>query len=84
MLLPMIEAADLLPQVRFHLWGDGAQRAAVEQAAAGRPNVSYHGWLPSSELPRHFKAADVIFYGLRPMPGAPPGGPTARPRNAPS
>jgi glycosyltransferase involved in cell wall biosynthesis len=71
MLLPMIEAADLLPQVRFHLWGDGAQRAAVEQAAAGRPNVSYHGWLPSSELPRHFKAADVIFYGLRlDYPGA--------------
>jgi glycosyltransferase involved in cell wall biosynthesis len=56
MLLPLIEAADRLPQVRFHLWGDGAQRAAVEQAAAGRPNVSYHGWLPSSELPRHFKA----------------------------
>jgi glycosyltransferase involved in cell wall biosynthesis len=71
MLLPMIEAAGSLPHVRFHLWGDGAQRAAVEQAAAGRPNVSYHGWLPSSELPRHFKAADVIFYGLRlDYPGA--------------
>jgi glycosyltransferase involved in cell wall biosynthesis len=71
MLLPMIEAADSLPQVKFHIWGDGAQRAAVEQAAAGRPNVCYHGWLPSSELPRHFKAADVIFYGLRlDYPGA--------------
>ena len=71
MLLPMIEAADSLPHVKFHIWGDGAQRAAVEQAAAERPNVSYHGWLPSSELPRHFKAADVIFYGLRlDYPGA--------------
>jgi glycosyltransferase involved in cell wall biosynthesis len=71
MLLPMIEAADSLPQVQFHLWGDGVQRAAVEQAAAGRPNVSYHGWLRSSELPPYFKAADVIFYGLRlDYPGA--------------
>ncbi len=71
MLLPMIEAADSLPHVRFHIWGDGAQRAAIEQAAARRPNVSYHGWLAPSELPCHFKAADVIFYCLRlDYPGA--------------
>ena len=71
MLLPIIEAAGLLPDVKFHIWGDGAQRAAIEQAAAGRANVSYHGWLASAELPRHFKAADVIFYCLRlDYPGA--------------
>jgi glycosyltransferase involved in cell wall biosynthesis len=71
MLLPMIEAAGLLPQVKFHIWGDGAQRAAIKQAAAGRANVSYHGWLAATELPRHFKAADVIFYGLKlDYPGA--------------
>jgi glycosyltransferase involved in cell wall biosynthesis len=41
------------------------------QAAATCPNVSYHGWLAANELPRHFKAADVIFYGLRlDYPGA--------------
>jgi glycosyltransferase involved in cell wall biosynthesis len=71
MLLPMIEAADSLPRVKFHIWGEGAQRAAVEQAAAGRPNVRYHGWVSLPELPRYFKAADVIFYGLRlDYPGA--------------
>lgn len=71
MLLPMIEAAGLLPEVKFHIWGDGAQRRAIEQAIAARPNVSYHGWLTATELPCHFKAADVIFYGLKlDYPGA--------------
>jgi glycosyltransferase involved in cell wall biosynthesis len=71
MLLPMIEAADSLPQVRFHIWGDGAQRAAIERAVAGRPNVHCHGWLAASALPCHFKAADVIFYCLKlDYPGA--------------
>ena len=71
MLLPMIEAAGLLPAVKFHIWGDGVQRAAIEQAAAARSNVSYHGWLAAKDLPRHFKAADVIFYGLKlDYPGA--------------
>jgi len=71
MLLPMIEAAHALPHVKFHIWGEGAQRAAIEQAVARRPNVSYHGWLPLSELPCHFKAADVILYCLRlDYPGA--------------
>jgi glycosyltransferase involved in cell wall biosynthesis len=71
MLLPLIEAAELLPAVKFHIWGDGGQRGAIEQAAAARPNVSYHGWLAANELPSHFKAADVIFYGLKlDYPGA--------------
>jgi glycosyltransferase involved in cell wall biosynthesis len=71
MLLPMIEAAELLPEVKFHIWGEGAQRAAIEQAAAARSNVSYHGWLAAKDLPCHFKAADVIFYGLKlDYPGA--------------
>jgi glycosyltransferase involved in cell wall biosynthesis len=66
MLLPLIEAAAGLPQVCFHLWGDGLQRAAIEQAVACHPNVWYHGWLPSAELPSCFRAADVIYYCLRP------------------
>jgi glycosyltransferase involved in cell wall biosynthesis len=71
MLLPMIEAASALPRVKFHIWGDGLQRAAIEQAAAAHPNVQYHGWLSPTELPRHFKAADVIFYCLKlDYPGA--------------
>jgi glycosyltransferase involved in cell wall biosynthesis len=70
-LLPMIEAADSLPHVKFHIWGDGAQRAAIERAIAGRPNVRCHCWLSPSALPCHFKAADVIFYCLKlDYPGA--------------
>jgi glycosyltransferase involved in cell wall biosynthesis len=70
-LLPLIDAASRLPDVSVHLWGDGAQRAAVEQAAAGQPNVTYHGWLAEADLPRAFAAADVIVYCLRvDYPGA--------------
>jgi glycosyltransferase involved in cell wall biosynthesis len=71
MLIPFVETAELLPKVQFHLWGDGAQRTAVERAAACYPNVSYHGWLASADLPVHFKAADIIYYCLRlDYPGA--------------
>jgi glycosyltransferase involved in cell wall biosynthesis len=71
LLLPLIEAATLLPTVRFHLWGDGPQRSDVEQAATHQPNVHYHGWLPYEALPGHFRAADIIYYCLRlDYPGA--------------
>ena len=66
MLVPFIEAASTVPDVQFHLWGDGAQRAAVEEAVARQPNAHYHGWLDSAELPAVFKAMDLIYYCLRP------------------
>jgi colanic acid biosynthesis glycosyl transferase WcaI len=70
-LLALIEAAPLLSGASIHLWGDGAQRAAVEQAAAVQPNVHFHGWLAATDLPRAFAAADVIVYCLRvDYPGA--------------
>lgn len=71
MILPLIEAASFMPDVSIHLWGDGAQRAAVEEAAARHGNVHYHGWLSAPELPAAFAAADVIVYCLRlDYPGA--------------
>jgi glycosyltransferase involved in cell wall biosynthesis len=70
-LLPLIQAAALLPEVQVHLWGDGPQRLAVEQAVAQQPNAYYHGWLASADLPLYFKAADIIYYCLRlDYPGA--------------
>jgi glycosyltransferase involved in cell wall biosynthesis len=70
-LLPLIESAAYLPEAQVFLWGDGLQRAAVEAAVAQQPNVHYRGWLASAQLPRHFRAADVIYYGLRAdYPGA--------------
>ena len=71
MLLPFIETATLLPQVQFHLWGNGLQQREVELAVARYPNAHYHGWLAPSDLPRYFKAADIIYYCLRlDYPGA--------------
>ena len=64
MLLPLLEAAALLPAVKVHLWGDGTQRAMIEEAASHHPNVEYHGWLSTADLPIHFKASDVVYYCL--------------------
>lgn len=71
LLVPLIEAAVLLPEVQFHIWGDGPQRAEVEQAAAGHANVRFHGWLVPADLSSHFRTADIIYYCLREdYPGA--------------
>jgi glycosyltransferase involved in cell wall biosynthesis len=71
MLLPLIETAALLPHAKFHLWGDGPQRAAIEQAVVHQPNIYYHGWASAANLPYYFRAADLIYYCLRlDYPGA--------------
>jgi glycosyltransferase involved in cell wall biosynthesis len=70
-LLPFVETASRLPDVQFHLWGDGPQREQIEAAVAGHENAHYHGWLPASDIPVYFEAADVIYYCLRlDYPGA--------------
>lgn len=71
LLLPFIETAVSLPNVHFHLWGDGLQREAVETAVSQHPNTRYHGWLSYKDLPLHFRAVDIIYYCLRQdYPGA--------------
>ena len=71
MLLPFIHAASQLPQVQFHIWGDGLQRADVENAVADYPNAHYHGWATPVDLPIYFAAMDLIYYALRlDYPGA--------------
>jgi glycosyltransferase involved in cell wall biosynthesis len=71
LLLPLIEAVHGLPNVHLLLWGDGHQRAAVEEAAAAAPNVRYLGWLPADRVPLHTCLADMIYYCLLPdYPGA--------------
>jgi glycosyltransferase involved in cell wall biosynthesis len=68
---PFIAAAGLLPQVQFHLWGDGPQRNDVENRKQRYNNVHYHGWLNADEVPLYFKSMDVIYYGLKAdYPGA--------------
>ena len=71
LLLPVIEAAALLPDVQVHLWGDGPQAGDIERAVARQANTHFHGWLASDRLPVHFRAADIIVYLLRlDYPGA--------------
>jgi glycosyltransferase involved in cell wall biosynthesis len=70
-LLPLIEAAESLPEVSVLLCGDGHQRSAVEAAAAQVPNVRYLGWLPAHQVPLYTRLSDVIYYCLVPdYPGA--------------
>ena len=71
LILPLIEATRDMPDVQVLLWGDGHQRAAVEAAIAGVPNVRYLGWLPQDLVPLCTRLADVIYYCLLPdYPGA--------------
>ena len=70
-LLPFIEAAGLLPEVHFHIWGNGAQRDQVEEAVEKYDNVIHHGWLEHDRLPTVFRTVDIVYYGLRTdYPGA--------------
>lgn len=64
------EAARLLQaagsDVEFVLVGDGNQRQAVEQAAAGCPNVRFVGLLPDDQYPLALRAADLLLLCERP------------------
>jgi glycosyltransferase involved in cell wall biosynthesis len=71
LLLPLLEAARLLPSVKFFLWGDGHQRAMVEANVEKTSNARYLGWLPADKLPLVMQAMDVLYYCLKPdYPGA--------------
>jgi len=71
LLLPLVEAAAQVPEVKLLLWGDGHQSDAVAQAASRTVNVRYLGWLPPELVPLHFLLSDVIYYCLLPdYPGA--------------
>jgi glycosyltransferase involved in cell wall biosynthesis len=71
-LVPLLEAARGLTDVQVLLWGDGHQRAVVEEAATQEPNIHYLGWLPSDQVPLYMQVVDVIYYCLVPeYPGWP-------------
>lgn len=71
LLLPLIQAAEKLPDVQILLWGDGHQRATVEDAATRVSNVRYQGWLPADWVPVYMKMTDIVYYCIKPdYPGA--------------
>ena len=55
-----VSAAGHLPAVTFVLQGDGSQRAALEEQAAGLDNVVFLPSLPSQDLADLLHAADVL------------------------
>jgi glycosyltransferase involved in cell wall biosynthesis len=71
LLLPLVEAARLSPEVKFFFWGDGHQRPEVEAGVKDIPNARYLGWLPAQQVPLMMRAMDGIYYCLKPdYPGA--------------
>lgn len=53
------------PHVRFVLLGDGSQRAALESASAGLPNVQFLPTQPADDYARALAAADVLLLSER-------------------
>ncbi len=61
----LVEAARRLPEVTFLINGDGVARAALEQAAAGVPNVRFAGYVPDDRLVELLATGDVHTVPLR-------------------
>lgn len=51
--------AERFPEVKFVIAGDGPDRPRVEEAARRLPNLRYAGLVNNSDLPSHYRAADV-------------------------
>jgi glycosyltransferase involved in cell wall biosynthesis len=66
MLLPLIDAVTGLPDVHLILWGDGHQKAAIQEAIRNIPNARYLGWASANNVPLFTSMADVIYYCLKP------------------
>ncbi len=56
----LVGAARLDPEVRWVLMGDGNQRAALRELAAGVPNVEFLPSVGNDEFPDVLAAADVL------------------------
>ena len=68
----VIEAARLLEQcnspVRFQFIGDGPEKQALIQLAAGLKSVVFHDPVPKAEIPARMAQADAILLSLRDVP----------------
>lgn len=64
-IIPFLQTAPLLPDVRFLVWGDGFQRERVASEASKHDNTDYLGWCAPADLPVCFRIPDIIFYGLK-------------------
>lgn len=65
-ILPLLRAAQTVPNAHVLLAGDGPQRPAIEAALPGLQRIHYLGWIPAADVAGYTQLADVIYYGLKP------------------
>lgn len=65
-ILPLLHAAQNVPNVHILLAGDGPQRPALEAALPTLQRIHYLGWIPPADVAGYTQLADVIYYGLKP------------------
>ncbi len=56
----IVEAARMVPQVRWTLLGDGPMREQCEKKSSDLANIYFEDWLPYEELPERIGRADVV------------------------
>ena len=67
----IIEAARLVPEVRWTLLGDGPLRSHCETMARDVTNISFEDWIPYEKLPERIARADILLgiFGDSPKAG---------------
>lgn len=55
-----IQAAQMLPEYKLLVCGDGPQRKALEDLAAGAPNIQFLGMLPHAHVQKHIKESQIV------------------------
>ena len=61
----VIDTARTMPEVTFLVNGDGSARTAMEERAAGLPNVVFSGYQPHERVPEVLATGDVHLVPLR-------------------
>ena len=63
-ILPLVKATKIFPNVTVLLAGAGPQRAEVERILPDYPRVHDLNWIPPNQVLDYMALTDVIYYGL--------------------
>lgn len=67
----IIRAAELtwdIPNLRWHIVGDGSEIERLKLLAGENPNVTFHGRKPLEEMPVYYSMADAMLVTMQPDP----------------
>lgn len=67
----IIRAAELtkdIPNLRWHIVGDGVELGRMQKLAAKLPNVIFYGRKPLEEMPKYYAMADAMLVTLKTDP----------------